>query len=453
MQPSEEPHVDDVTTENKKSQNANRTALYSMWSSIAFSVCAEIFSHFQDSIAAGISLIVALCFSSYVVQKRNKVDKYMILLISWILFTTQFIITIGAVFNLLFGGPYITTDPVKMILSLAFGLVGFGLALCVAATYLPKWPYTEPLALAIVALTLGALCLPGLGAFTRPLDYPPTNGIGLLFATGPADQEISLRVRLIGLNIPAYFHQTTSEEFDISTSGKRTLNWALLIAGDAQMTQESIDWDSSHNIRFKAFNGETSNGDYTGTLELFSGTVSSKAPTWVDGDVYTDYVNRSSDHSAALLPDFGQGYAVVSCPHGHSDTDDCLMGWTDGATESAIAGALQGQPVSRALKDFPVSVDGGVFWSTDSIVNPQPTPSSKRPNPNEMLWSGTGNLQVSYNTAAKTVNDDTSDVLFVFAILFGVAGAGLLGAIQMTIHVITSPESEKKSPIQPHSDS
>jgi hypothetical protein len=447
---SVEPRADNQTKDHRENQKANRIALYLMCATIAFSVCAEILHHFGSSILAGAALIVALCFSSYNIRRRSCPINSNIIAISAACFTVQFIFIAGAVYNLLFAGPYIATDAVKMILSLALGLIGLGVALCVGATYLPKWPYTEALALAIIALTMGALCLPGLRVFTRPLGYPSTNGIGLLFATGSPSQKVSLQVKLIGLNIPASFHETTSEEFDISTTSKSAVHWALLVAGDAQMITGSMGWDSSHDIAFHAFNGETSDGDYAGPLQLITGTVTSKASTWVDGDVEADFVNRATDHSTALLPDYGQGYAGADCPGGRSDTDDCLSGLTSGATENIVIRALQGRPVSRELKEFPVSVQGGIFWSNDTIVDSQPSASPAPPN--DVLWSGTGNLQVSYSTAAKTANDDTTGILFVFAILFGVAGAGLLGAIQITIHVIASPESNKKNSPPKESD-
>jgi hypothetical protein len=437
-----ERHEDEVARDDKRNLRESKLELYFTLSSLALSICCFIVGS-SHPVLAGSLLIVALCFSAYSARKRAKPNNNPLRFFPVYLFVLQFTVIPVTIAHVLFIGPYSTTDPVTLILLLAFGLIGFGLALFVGVTYLPKWPYAEPLALGIVAIVLGGMCLPGLRVFTRPLDFPSTDGIALLFATGPADQKLYLRVRLLGLNIPATFQEPISEEFHISTSEGSSVNWALLVAGDAQLTKSTVDWDSSHNIRYKIFKGQTAEGDYSGTLELFSGTVSNKSPTWVDGDVDTDYVNRVTDHSAALLPDYGQGYATTNCPGGR-DADDCLAGLTSGPTAEAVTRALGGRPTRRSLNAFVVNVDGGVFWPDDSIENSRPQPLTKRPEPNFVRWSEAGNIQVSYNTVAKSITNDTTGILFVFAILLGVAGAGILGAIQATVHILISSKSSSE---------
>lgn len=126
------------------------------------------------------------------------------------------LITIAGILN------YI--DPVTLIGLTVLGLTGLGLSLALVVSWIPGWPYSEPLALGIIAAALGALCFPALHQFTKPLEFPIVNGAALLFATGPQNDQLTLTVDTDPLG--TQFGATRNvESYSIDSQGGRPVRW------------------------------------------------------------------------------------------------------------------------------------------------------------------------------------------------------------------------------------
>jgi hypothetical protein len=149
-------------------------------------------------LTAGISVIVALAMSSFLLRGPREQNGpgprqrngFIVTFIAAILFIAQ----LGAVVFTVIDGALYVSDPAVILQLTMLGLAGAGIALCLLATWLSRWPFTEPLAIGVVATSLGILCVPGLQTVAAPLQAPNVNGAGELFVTGSASPKVALQV-------------------------------------------------------------------------------------------------------------------------------------------------------------------------------------------------------------------------------------------------------------------
>jgi hypothetical protein len=446
-------HTQLETTPDDASPRKPRKKLsywYLIAASAALSVLAGLAKHVNMLHIAGTLLIIALGLSSFLLRKSGRRDSLIMTVVILLLFAGELGVVIVIVIETV-SGRFFTTDPEDLILIMALGLCGFGAALCVAATWISGWPYTEAVAMGIVALALGALCLPGLRIFTRSLNPPQVNGAALLFATGSANQRLALNVTVPDSdpNVIGAENLDNIEDFTIQSASIPPIHWALLIVGDAHLSEFPNTLPQSINLQIF----RDTESLYPSDVQLFSGTVDRSSPVSIAGISAGKFINETVDRAAISLPDYGQGYASTYCSNTRlsaSTLSSCSLGEVDQITLASITKALDGKPLVRPLDDFSVVVSSGELIQSETVTQSDLSLAPNSATTNNLQWSGHGDISIQYDTAARTVASDTNNVLFVFAILLGVAGAGLLGCLQTTIHILSDrkPTGNQQHPAQ-----
>lgn len=107
-----------------------------------------------------------------------------------------------------------------------------------------------------------------------------------------------------------------------------------------------------------------------------------------------------------------------------------------------VTRALAGTPTFRAPSDFTMNIDAGFLPPSYYVSQAAPALTPDANDQNELLWT-THSLSITPSVAVGNdgAADITSDILFVFAILLGVAGAALLASMQSFIHILSSRKS------------
>jgi hypothetical protein len=267
------------------------------------------------------------------------------------------------------------------------------------------------LALAIIAIIFGTLCFPALRIRLGAIDFPEINGSAVLFATGTPSEELSLSVGLDpGLD-------NSLEVFTVSNSGKDNIHWALLFTGDARLKD------------IRDFNERPMRGSPTRGLpsrtELIWGIVNSGSAITFSGHSVGKFVNSTSARSAASLPSYGQGSLDNEDPE----------------TSSTIVKDLGARPVDRLPDTFSVTVRISLS-PFESVTQSTPDQISHSGDTSSPEWQSDSSLSVKYATVDQKAVDETTNLLFVFAVLLGVAGAALLASLQGIIHVFSSSKQK-----------
>ena len=372
-----------------------------------------------NPLPAGVLVLVAFALSSFVLRGPRQRNYQVIIGITIILVFVQFT---GVIFATALG-MLNSIDPISLIELTVFGICGFGIALILVVTWVRGWPFAEPLAAGLIAISLGALCLPGVRAFTETLQFPQVNGAALLFATGSQAQEVSLIVITDPLRPPP-----TPEDFDIESSGSHLIHWALLLVGDARLKRIET---SPHVERRDLFvGGSQIVVPVPAPAQLFFGIVNSSSMSTVTGNSVGRFVNSTSDRLAVSLPAYGQG----------------LLSFVSSDVRQTIASALGGSPTLRDVGAFKLFLSGGNLTGLESVsqVSPPLTPNAELPK--SIQWSDALRLSPTYVITDQNALDTTSNILFVFAILLGVAGAGLLASLQGIIHAFSSQKMKGTAP-------
>jgi hypothetical protein len=61
--------------------------------------------------------------------------------------------------------------------------------------------------------------------------------------------------------------------------------------------------------------------------------------------------------------------------------------------------------------------------------------------PTELRWVNSGIDTPSYAAVNRILADEDNSALFIFAVLLGVAGAALIGSLQVAIHIFSARKS------------
>jgi hypothetical protein len=384
-------------------------------------------------VRAQISLLVPFILSVYVVIRRDVATprysdamiKAVAFAISVILFMFIIFVTIRTVNS--------SGDPILLLETAGFSLCAIGIALLVPVAWFRGWDLTEPLALGVMAVALGALCLPGLRFVTQAVYFPTVSGGAALFAAGPANQGISLDVSVIppvpsGRNPVSPLGNSTTEDFDIENPGNQPVRWAVLIVGDARISD--FEDQLTPGIRYRKLSASTApalarpvSSDWVLAFftpppdQLFYGIVNSKSSAQFGGSTSGQFADTAFSRSAVTLPMYAQGDIRQF------------------SRQAAILNALgKVKPILRSSKYFTLYVEGGALDSFQTVSEADPTLSD----PSQPEWTSHSFIQAQYSMVDQRSADTATNVLYVFAVLLGVAGAGVFAALQSTIHVVLS---------------
>jgi hypothetical protein len=259
-------------------------------------------------LAAGLCVIMALVLSSYLLRGRRKRNLpgprerngRIVTAFAIILFIAQ----LSAIIYVTYAGLSYVNDPATILQLLLFGVVGMGIALCLAATWVSGWHFAEPLAVGIVSVALGAFCVPGVQALTAPLQVPLVNGAGELFVTGPQSPKVVLDVSVD----PIYSNE---EDFVITNNGRQRLNWVLLLVGDAELQPGTISMHPApkgRHLYHDLFIDEPENTvPIPAEAQLFSGYLYPTTTVRISGTANGSFVSSNEGRSMVSLPAYGQG--------------------------------------------------------------------------------------------------------------------------------------------------
>jgi hypothetical protein len=383
-------------------------------------------------LASRIALVAAMALAAFIAARRKTI--LIIRIMAVILLSIQFLILVlGVIYAM-----EISRDPIAMLEVTAVGLCGFGVALSPAVFWLRGWEFTEPLAIGLLAISLGLLCLPGLSISTAPLLYPNVEGAALLFATGPKDQNLLMNITANPAN-PAIIETadevSAPEDFVVTNPGKQAIHWALLITGVARLhIGRSVGFHSSPALIYRRVAVNTLTipplDDSVQAVppiippaegQLFSGVLPAGAAANVGGASFSSFSNSTIDRTAVMFPYYGEG--------------DIRS--VDKKTKSSILAALHMMPSVRG-PHFTLSVTGGQLGPLQSVMASNPNRASGAADSTGLNWISHQGIVVSYAMVDQDAVDTNNNLLFVFAILLGAAVAGLLTCLQSLIHILSS---------------
>ncbi len=322
------------------------------------------------------------------------------------------------------------------------GIAGLSITLATGVTWIAKWPFAEPMALGLISISLGALCWPGLSPLLQPVAYPGEEGAALLFAADPAPQRLSLTVQTDPDNL---YGQPTSESFQITNRGSGPDRWALLLLADARLIRPAVSGYRMLIIPFTidffppaSLMPQNSQSSLVGSVydnvlfayggQLLNGSLVGGASVTITGRSLGQFFEDSAGRSAVSLPFYGQGELAEF----------------DGNTDKAITGVLGASPSVIPPSDFIVTVGSGPLYPTESLTLSQPTLAFDSDDSSQLKWDSHSIIGINYQTFNQSAADRATDTLFVFAILLGVAGAGVIASLQSAVHAVLSRTAGSK---------
>lgn len=408
----QKPSTIKLSTVNVYDKSSSSKPSYLMYllmaGSITFSALAVWLFYRDQRIAGSLLALLALALSAFLMGGPWSDKKPSVTILASILLALQltFVIVLAVL------GARSTTNLVALLELSAFGLFGLIIALLGVITWRPDIPFAESFALGIVGIWLGCSCLLPLPAFTGSLNYPHIYGRALLFGTGTATQGLALTVSV---------DPTTNEEFfTIQSGGRQKINWALMLIGDARIHNAFYVPINTKSIRMTHFPfQETASGPQN--AQLFSGSISVGSSESVNGTSSARFTNSTSDRSAYSFPQYGQGDLQNMDPF----------------TRQKIINALGGSSTYRVEGNFTTYVSSNNLGAFESVTQATPAVDSNL-SATKLQWTSYYPLSINYATVDQDKLDSTSNALFIFAILLGVAGACVVGGIQGTIHEVLS---------------
>lgn len=313
-----------------------------------------------------------------------------------------------------------STSALYLLQLTIFTMLALGIIVCLGATWWSAWDFTEPVAIGLVAVTLGALCVPGLYYLSQEIYSPYFTGSALLFATGAPSQNVDLYANASG----------SDETFQISNLSKKSVRWALLVAGAARIPNYQLTPRSGVITADLIASGSGLNSDQNDVdAQLFSGTLNGNGSSVsINGISVGSFADSTTDRTAVALPDYGQG----------------LLSEVSSKTGNEVVHALGSIPTFRPPADFTAYISSGRLFPLDSITSASLAPTQDPDSQGNLEWTIHDSAQINYSTVNQESADTDSNLLFVFAVLLGVAGAGVLASLQSAIHVF-SARSTKNS--------
>lgn len=408
-----EPTTHDIETVLGESKKSRATRLLSPWCllvlSIGFSALAVYAAENRQPRAAWTAVLIALAMSAFLIRgSRNHSD--VITAIAYF----EFFILVTAVLRATFITVFSGYDPAELLQVVVLSVCTLGIVLFVVLTYTRGWPFTEPLVLGLFAVTLGALCFPVINLITIPhIGYNP-NDAAELYATGSASDGLALDVQVDPLGPPP-----TKEVFRVDNRANHRINWVLLVVGGARLKQVIRSTDHIEYQTLDIFNPYFHASRQT---QIISGSLNSDSSVSFSGSSFGRFAESAGSQSVVALPTYDQGYA----------------GFDSAEQTQPITDALKGHPTLRPPGIFSVIVSSGHLPPVYALAQVSPNMTPTPADPAELRWFSNFGIQANYVAVDPGIAAEHSDVLFVFAVLLGVAGAALIGSLQGVVHILSS---------------
>jgi hypothetical protein len=308
-----------------------------------------------------------------------------------------------------------------------YGIAVLGILLCFGATWLRGWRFTEPLAIGLMAVTIGSFCLWGLRFITAEASPLYTTGSALLFATGLPNERLGLSARMFGdQNFPgaSQLYQG-NERLQVSNSSSHEVHWALLVVGAARMHIPRERFTIKHASLLASGSGLNS-GSVTVPSQLFYGKLDPYSGVTISGSPVGTFFDATPDKSVVSLPNYGEGR---------------LLNLSE-ATRSAVVTVLGANPTYRDSLYFAAQIISAPTSPFNSIVATSRSPVQSTDTPGSLHWKVHDTEAIQYEIQDPGSTDVTNNVLYVFAVLLGVAGAGIVGALQSMVKALSAEPSE-----------
>lgn len=301
--------------------------------------------------------------------------------------------------------------PTNSVGMLALIFVGI-LVLCIPAAAFAGMaefePILEPILYGAMAVIILLLCLPAYSGLTQTVGSASDNGSVTLYVSGKSKHfQLTSQLTLPGIQSAEYGGETI-ESIGIADLDRQPFRWALVLRGGARLTDvfELADQpEKNENL------GERGSAGLQQPTQIISGESGDGIESFVSGRPVSTFTSDTASRRTALLPDFEAGY------------DDSDQASVEGNVSSALRGTMSSAPVQ-------INVD------VVNSIQPQDTIESVTPAPmgsGSLSWRADGSLQPSFELVDSDRADTTEDVLFVIAVLLGVAATALLMAIQAAI--------------------
>lgn len=366
------------------------------------------------TVVAGISLLTAMALCAFVLRGPKRHNKKILTVIAILLMYIEVLIFLGFAVSGEQSG-----DAVRLLEVTLFCLGAAGVIVSLAATWLRSWRFFETLAIGFVAIAIGALCLPGLSLLTARLTPPAFTGDGLLFATGRPDQGLDLHVGIVGDQNQIGESGPSREIIQVTNSAKQPVHWALLVDGGARMHSYTISSSGVKVVDLTA-SGQDLNVFGSAAGQLFFGMLNGGASVTLEGVPAETYYNSTSDQTAVTFPSYGQG----------------ILSGLNEATGAAVVKGLRGPPVVRNESSFTAQITSSPIAALDSIttvsLSPVPDPSQ----PATLEWTFHNTQSIDYTVQNQGAASASSNLLVAFAVLLGIAGAGIVATLQTMVQAI-----------------
>ena len=378
---------------------------------VSFSVAVgdEDISH---PLGAGAFMLIAIALPALLLRGPEFHHSRSLLFCAYLLFLLLLSLLMASLYFLL--SNYSANDPATEIELALIGLIGLGVVLSTAASWVDRWPLAEPIALGIISVALGAICIPGLRDYTQLPSVRDDPGSAHLFATGKTTQPLSFSVTYGS----SESFQTLGESFQIkNVNGAGPVNWALLIVGDAR--DPDLVHDVPRTVRSMSL-------DTRGREQLLWGTLKPGKSAAFALYSTKDFCTSRGPRSVCMLPEYGEGN----------------IGDLDPSARTSVLKALNGNPATRG----PQLATKVVSYHTplESMVVAIPAADERSSVKGAFQWTSNNAIEVQYLTAPQQGDDPTTNALFIYAVLLGAAGGGLITSIQGIISASRAQASERR---------
>ena len=336
------------------------------WLSIAASLALSIISisavYVQGLLLAGVCLLVGMALCAYFLRGPRRRYKRRFTVTFGILLYIQIIVSLILVIN----EETNTSDAISLLAITIFCICSLSILVCLGATWLRTMRFTEPIAVGIVAVAVGLLCFPGLRLASEQLTPPFFTGSALLFATGRANQQISLFAGVIGVqDLIGSQSMPGSELLQVNNLSKHPVRWALLVTGEARIHKYTISAPGVAHVRLTASGSGLSSPSDTVAAQLFWGNLNGDRNVALNGTADGTFYDSTADRAAITLPYYGEGQLAD----------------LSAATKTTVVNALQASPVFRGKSDFTTQITSGPMYPLDSVTRGKLESSARSKHP------------------------------------------------------------------------
>jgi hypothetical protein len=263
------------------------------------------------------------------------------------------------------------------------------------------------------------LCYPGLSAITTPLKAHYTSGEAYVFSTGNTHEDLELDAGIVGSqNLAGAPASSASQVLVVENKSKATIRWALLLAGSARMSKVTPVGISEESLTVAGSGVYSAQGSIG---QIYWGTLKANGSVALNGAISSNFYSSSDDRTAVALPSYGE---------------EALSNLSV-SDQRTIIKAIGSRPALRATSSFTAQIDSTPASPVDTLTT-NVTPAAEPILPDTLQWTTHSSEAVQYETEDQDLAEEANDTFFVFAVLLGIAGGGIVASLQSIVHTLTS---------------